>query len=496
MSQLKTMIIIMLMLTSVLAGCTGDSEVIDDTAREDIQDITTSNTENQNNMAANISIISSSLEALSTDLSGLNNDLIVKETSLLSTISIAEARMSSLEAHNLFLQVTLAGMNDSNSVEAQSLQDQILDSNAEITSMVSTLESTYNDLATVQSALSALDNAVASLESTLSSVQEGIDQNILDIDKNSDDILGLSEDVLQLSEQITILAEELNSLIGTANGMNNNLAAELYEELTHSEQYDFDFDGDGIIDFVFSLTYAIFDCTEISFEDLSNIDFSEASMASTDFRYVDLSYSNLSNVFADPTGCSGGFDANWNETSVFNGVLFDRTMFIHVNMTYTLLNEIEAPSVFIGFSILDNADFSSANLSATNSSWLTFVESLLDVTDQNENGSIFIMNSAIGTVFEGGIMDSIQASQNNFTLASFIDANLDNSFLEFNDFTDADFSGASLENVTGVQNYWDGVNFSNANLNNSSFDFSSSSGITWYYTTCPDGTSSGATGSC
>ena len=120
------------MLTSVLAGCTGDSEVIDDTAREDIQDITTSNTENQNNMAANISIISSSLEALSTDLSGLNNDLIVKETSLLSTISIAEARMSSLEAHNLFLQVTLAGMNDSNSVEARLLQDQILDSNAEI----------------------------------------------------------------------------------------------------------------------------------------------------------------------------------------------------------------------------------------------------------------------------------------------------------------------------------------------------------------------------
>ena len=231
------------MLTSVLAGCTGDSEVIDDTAREDIEDITTSNTENQNNMAANISIISSSLEALSTDLSGLNNDLIVKETSLLSTISIAEARMSSLEAHNLFLQVTLAGMNDSNTVEAQLLQDQILDSNAEITSMVSTLESTYNDLATVQSALSALDNAVASLESTLSSVQEGIDQNILDIDKNSDDILGLSEDVLQLSEQITILAEELNSLIGTANGMNNNLAAELYEELTHSEQYDIDLES-------------------------------------------------------------------------------------------------------------------------------------------------------------------------------------------------------------------------------------------------------------
>jgi hypothetical protein len=62
MSQLKTMIIIMLMLTSVLAGCTGDSEVIDDTAREDIQDITTSNTENQNNMAANISIIYLSLK--------------------------------------------------------------------------------------------------------------------------------------------------------------------------------------------------------------------------------------------------------------------------------------------------------------------------------------------------------------------------------------------------------------------------------------------------
>ena len=138
-SKTKTMFAILLMITCSLAGCTG-SEIIDESAREDIDNLSASNIENQTNLATGISnvevditALSSSLDTLSSDLTNLGNELTAKETSLLETISIAEASILSLEEHNSALLETLSGMNDSNSDEANALQLQIDENNLEIT---------------------------------------------------------------------------------------------------------------------------------------------------------------------------------------------------------------------------------------------------------------------------------------------------------------------------------------------------------------------------
>ena len=77
-----------------------------------------------------------------------------------------------------------------------------------------------------------------------------------------------------------------------------------------------------------------------------------------------------------------------------------------------------------------------------------------------------------------------------------MDASIGASIIEGNDFTDADFFGADLSNGMGYDNVWDGADFSFADLTDSDFDFSGSTGITWYFTTCSDGSNTGSSGSC
>ena len=144
-NKTKTILAILLMITCSLAGCTG-SEIIDESAREDIDNLSASNNENQTNLATGISnvkvditALSTSLDTLSSDLTNLGNELTAKETSLLATITIAEASITSLEEHNSALLEILSGMNDSNSDEANALQLQIDENNLEITSLELTL---------------------------------------------------------------------------------------------------------------------------------------------------------------------------------------------------------------------------------------------------------------------------------------------------------------------------------------------------------------------
>jgi len=490
-NKTKTILTILLMITCSLAGCTG-SEVIDESAREDIEILSESNIENQTNLAADISnvelditALSISLDTLSADLTNLGNELTSKETSLLATITVAEASIASLEDHNSALLVTLSGMNDSNSDEANALQLQIDENNLEITSLESTLAQLNSDLVTIQSTLSSLGSTVTNLESTLVTVEQSVGDNSQNIADNNEAIYQLSEQLNSLSEEISLLETDLQEALSI---LYSNPNHDIFNDMTFTVTYEEDFDGDGIIDYTETFRMIILSCSETTFEDLSNIDFSGAEMSSADFRYVDFSFSNLSDVYAEPTTCDGYMsNADPSETP-YNGTIWDRTTFLHSDLSNVVANYMYAPSIAFGFSNLDNADFADSYFS--NESSMSFIE------DFGTNGSLFDMNSAIGAIFDNVDLTSASMYDNNFTSASFMDSYLYGSELMMNDFTDADFTGAVLSNGTGYDNVWDGADFSFADLTDSDFDFSGSTGITWYFTTCSDGSNTGSSGSC
>ena len=487
----KKMFAILLMITCSLAGCTG-SEIIDESAREDIENLSASNNENQTNLATGISnvevditALSTSLGTLSGDLTNLGNELTAKETSLLATISIAEASIVSLEEHNSALLVTLSGMNDSNSDEANTLQLQIDENNVEITAIESALAQVNSDLTVVQSTLLSLNSTVSNLQSTLVIVEQSVDSNSQEIAENNEAIYQLSEQLNTLSGEITSLEIDLQAAFDV---LNSNPNHDLFNDLTYTETYEEDYDGDGIIDYTDTFRMIILSCSEIIFEDLSNIDFGTAEMMSIDFRYVDLSFSNLSDVYAEPTTCDGYMsDADPSQTP-YNATIWDRTMFLHSDLSDVFANNMYATSIAFAFSTLDDADFTDSDFS-NDSYYMDFDEDL-------GNGSLFDMNSAIGTIFDNVYFTAASFYQNNFTSASFMDSILVGTEIMMNDFTDADFTYADLSNGTGYENIWDGADFSYADLTDSDFDFSGSTGITWYFTTCSDGSNTGISGSC
>lgn len=490
-NKIKTIFAILLMITCSLAGCTG-SEIIDESAREDIENLSTSNNENQTNLATDISnveiditALSTSLDSLSGDLTNLGNELTAKETSLLTTISIAEASITSLENYNSALLITLSGMNDSNSDEANALQLQIDENNLEITSLESTLVQLNSDLVTIQSTLSSLGTTVTNLESTLVTVEQSVGDNSLDITENNEAIYQLSEQLNSLSEEISLLETDLQEALSI---LYSNPNQDIFNDMTYTESYEYDFDGDGIIDYTETYRMIILSCSEITFEDLSGMDFGTAEMSSIDFRYVDLSFSNLSDVYAEPTTCDGYMSDVDPSQTPYNATIWDRTMFLHSDLSNVIANNMYAPSVAIAFSNLDNANFTDSYFS--NDSSMSFIE------DFGTNGSFFQMNSAIDAIFDNVYLTGGLLYGNNFTSASFMDASLEASIIEGNDFTDADFFGADLSNGTGYDNIWDGADFSYADLTDSDFDFSGSTGITWYFTTCSDGSNTGSSGSC
>ena len=490
-NKTKTIFAVLLMITCSLAGCTG-SEIIDESAREDIENLSASNNENQTNLAtgitnveADITALSTSLGTLSGDLTNLGNELTAKEASLLATISIAEASITSLEEYNSALLVTLSGMNDSNSDEANALQLQIDENNLEIASLELTLVQVNSDLVTIQSTLSSLGTTVTNLESTLVTVEQSVGDNSQNIVDNNEAIYQLSEQLNSLSEEISLLETDLQEALSI---LYSNPNQDIFNDMTITETEEYDFDGDGIIDYTDTYRMIILSCSEITFEDLSGMDFGTGEMMSIDFRYVDLSYSNLSNVYAEPTTCDGYMsDADPSQTP-YNGTIWERTMFLHSDLSNVIANYMYAPSIAFAGSNLDDADFTNSYFS--NDSSISFIE------DSETNGSLFDMNSAIGAIFDNVDLASASMYDNNFTSASFMDSYLYGSELMMNDFTDADFTGADISNGTGYDNVWDGADFSFADLTDSDFDFSGSTGITWYFTTCSDGSNTGSSGSC
>ena len=472
-----------MIVTFSLSGCIA-GEVIDDTARDDIENITASNIENQTKITSDITSLSTALDGLSGDLTNLGNELTAKEASLLDTISIAEANIASLQAHNTALLITLSSMNESNSNEAGGLQLQIDGNQDEIVSLEQALAQANSDLSAVQSAISSLESTMANLQSTLLAVEQSVSDNSVDIGENND-ALG------QLMAQVNSLAEDLSELeadlLEALSAFQTNPNHQLIGDLSYSETYEEDFDGDGVIDISETYRIIVLSCTEITFEDLTGADLGGAEMMSTDFRYVDLSFSNLSDAYAEPISCDG-YMADASPEEDYNATIWDKTTFLHSDLSNALAMYMYAPGVAMACSILDGANFTDSYFS--NETYISFVEHL------GRNGSLFDMNSAVNAIFSGADMMGASLFGNNFTSASFDGAMLTGAEIEENNFTNADFSGSDLTGAIGSGNDWSGANLSYADLTDSDLDFSDSTGVIWYFTTCPDGSNTYSGGSC
>jgi uncharacterized protein YjbI with pentapeptide repeats len=168
-------------------------------------------------------------------------------------------------------------------------------------------------------------------------------------------------------------------------------------------------------------------------------------------------------------------------------------MFLHSDLSYAEVVDSYFPASVWAFSILDYANFTNSYfgpLDEEHDYEINFEVGWMG------NGTYLEGNSAIGALFDGTDMSYIVVADNNFSMSSFVMSNLFNSSFQWNDFTNVDFTYADLRNASGYDNVWDGVDFTYADLTNSTIDFSGATGITWYYTTCPDGSSTGSSGSC
>ena len=85
-------------------------------------------------------------------------------------------------------------------------------------------------------------------------------------------------------------------------------------------------------------------------------------MMSTDFRYVDLSFSNLSDAYAEPISCDG-YMADASPEEDYNATIWDKTMFLHSDLSNALAMYMYAPGVAMAFSILDGANFTDSYFS-------------------------------------------------------------------------------------------------------------------------------------
>ena len=496
-TKISTSLLALLMIAGAFAGCLG-GETIDDTARTDIDDLSASTTENQTTMNADmdsieldVTALSNSLGSLSSDLTSLGNDLTAKETALLGAISTAEASIASLETHNSALMTTLSGMNDSNSAESQSLQAQITTNAANIATLSTDLQTLTTELAAVQSSLAALSSTVTSLESTLTSVESMATQNAADVDELETTSATNAAAIADLVDQITILTEDIEILWEVLEDLGNP-NEDLFNDNMYTNTVEYDWDGDGVVDYIYSFNLSIMDCMDVSFEDLSYIDFTEAYMGSINFRYVDLSFTNLSNVWAEPIPCSGAMSSDEDNM----GDWMDKTVFMHSDLSHMYAVGAQFPASAWVFSTLDYANFSYVDFSPLQwSDGLNFSSDWWD--DPAGNFSYFEGNSAISSVFTGANLFNSTFYMNNITMATFNNANLGNSSFYMNDLTNTNFTGADLsQSKDRGDNVWDGANFAFADLTNSTINYSNSTGINWFYTTCPNGSSSGSSGSC
>ncbi len=226
----------------------------------------------------------------------------------------------------------------------------------------------------------------------------------------------------------------------------------------------------------FSGTYLVgvnFDSVDLSNRNFSGYDLSGASFNEANLSGVNLSETSLVGISAfNLLSCPSSLPTDW--SCVGNNLIGPELNFTGINLNNANLSNANLYGSNFSSTVLTNTNLSNSNLSNSYFSYSNFDEI-------------------------NGVIDYYSWNSNNFTdwLESMdFDGDFDDYLDKIKADSAADLSNADLSNANlsgAILSYAD---LSNANLSNATLFQAELTGVTWYYTICPDGTNTGESGSC
>ena len=206
----------------------------------------------------------------------------------------------------------------------------------------------------------------------------------------------------------------------------------------------------------------------LSGRDFSGYDFTGANFNGANLSGTNLSGSTLTDVSGfDLQGCPASMPDNW--ICLENNLFGPETTFRGLDFSDANLSNMDLKGSNFSSANLKNTYFLNTNLTNSYFSYSNFDSIEYHITWYEEDpDNVTEWFEHIG--FEGDFDDYLVELKTESAV----------------DLSNANLSGANLSYA----------NFAYANLTNADLNGADLNGVRWYYTTCPDGTNSGKTGSC
>ena len=255
---------------------------------------------------------------------------------------------------------------------------------------------------------------------------------------------------------------------------------------------------------------------------LAGVDFAGADLAGADFQGATVTAADFENATLTGTTFTG---ANFTGTDFtgadLEGSYAQRATFTNAVFTNANLDDLTATSADFSGATFSGATFSGTILQAANLSgaqlvgadlagvsgqttgtpaslpvgW-TFFNGYLIGAGANLRGAALAGDNMPGINLTGAIVSEVKFTGDDLTGAIFTGATVDDTGFENANLTDAVFSGDNLDGSNLTDADLSGTEFGDANLQNVTFTGTTGdattdvTGVTWFDTTCPDGTNS------
>ncbi len=216
-----------------------------------------------------------------------------------------------------------------------------------------------------------------------------------------------------------------------------------------------------------------FDSVNLSNRDFSGYDLSGASFNEADLSGVNLSETSLVGISAfNLLSCPSSLPTDW--SCVGNNIIGPELSFTGINLNNANLSNANLYNSNFSSAVLTNTNLSNTNLSNSYFSYSNFDE-INDAIDHYSWDSKNFTDWLRAIGFDGDFEDYLDKIK--------ADSAAD---LSYADLSNANLSGVNLAYAT----------LSHANLSNATLTQAELTGVTWYYTICPDGTNTGDSGNC
>ncbi len=342
--------VVLLLLSTSLAGCASDDEVIDETARIDIE-----------NLESELLMITSDIETLQSANSQLNSENDALQSYLDSIV---------LDLTQVKVNITL---------QVNSLNHEI----SQNTNAISELQSENADLATQ---LTQLDSDQTEMYAQLSSQIADNAQQIAD----HGELIAESHDHIQ---GLLVTVSTIQSILDSHQGALFDAASRL-DILEDGVDLSLLANTDGRL---------ILTCADLHFADFSNHDLSESYFYGADVRYSDFSYSDLSySNFSYHGYCHG--ESHESEAQYF----LTKTILLGSNFSHADLSNTDMRAVIADHGDFSYADFSYSDISNSLEAMYANSDGLLYTSFYGANltGTDFSYADLTGADLDDAILDN------------------------------------------------------------------------------------------